>query len=320
MVSSGRLPCPGGASDEWNQLDSLINELLADGGDHRSTREQLVDQLSRIPQEVVAGAADVLRDHLPEGVTADPVRIHDLLAALPGQRGRRAVPPLPRASRASTRQQAAGPRDPLADRGDREQVSASSARSTTCVDLSARRRSIVIASIQHAECRRTAVQPQDAADQPPAGGRTLETSNISRCLPVPSQHSSAATADGVGRCATPQPRFHRPRRGPRGDPPLPLQLSDVALVAQPLHGLGGVGKSQIATEFAYRYQATTTSSGGSRPTTTSRSAAPLSRWRDGFSCRRARTSRTPSRPSWTPSPRRSARPVVAHLRRRGGAR
>ncbi len=228
----------GGATDEWTALDSLITELIgASGRARHDARDQVADLLVLAPDGTVeiALAHDALQKFLAEQPKPGTPRREIFNRLLAGQQGPRAA--LTFAELIAHQLDGAQinelhwPIEELArERGVSEEIG------SLCRSLTAE------------AAPPAAADDEDATPDPQEDGvRTLdnntdEETQAENATPlvwggVPPRNLGFTGRDEVLE------KIHR-------------TMSDhatSALVA-PLHGLGGVGKSQIATEFAYRYQ------------------------------------------------------------------
>ena len=245
----------GGATDEWVALDSLINELFgATGSPQRDTRDEVAELLAPVPPDVVeiAVAHPSLQEHLTEKPAAviTAREIFNWLFAGQGQHGRRAsltfVEVVAHRLEGARANELHWPIDELArEFGLSEEIK------RVCGSLTA----------ENAANPDAAPEVETPAPEPRANpeGATLDPQEADvKTLIITTTERETQMDD-----ATPQVWGGVPPRnlGFTGRDEvlenIRRSLSDHATSAliAPLHGLGGVGKSQIATEFAYRYQA-----------------------------------------------------------------
>ena len=241
----------GGATGEWAALDSLIRTYGAQERPRHDTRDEITELLAAVTHEIVeiAVAHPILQKHLA-GKPAAVATAREIFNWLPaGQHGRRASLTFAEVVAHQLEGEKANelhwPIDKLArESGIGEEIK------SVCKSLTAETApELVVAPDGETSEPEPGAAPERATPDPQEDGvktliitTTEHETQMENATPVVWGGVPPRNLGFTGRDEVLED-IHR-------------SLSDhatSALVA-PLHGLGGVGKTQIATEFAYRYQ------------------------------------------------------------------
>ena len=242
----------GGATAEWRDLESLIGQLFpVEGEGRRDVHDQLVEFLGATPSDIATGARshEIVRSLEPEGGSelTEPVDIYRQLQDEPGQRGRRALLfILELVAHRLSDEQAVEIHwliEELATRSTELDAVRGLCASLTSGDPS----SVAVMEQQALDTR----GPAEETDHQASEEGVVRTSST----PVAYREALLAAQPTVWGGVPPRNSSFTGREELLDDlRRLLTSHSTSALVPQPLHGLGGVGKSQVATEFAYRFQ------------------------------------------------------------------